>query len=286
MEYALFYFSDVEGSILMENRNKSEFGLGISDGARFFGDTFKPFLSSYGIILTALILLKIPFRLRRSDTASCYNAPNNQFMEMLNISVKLMALYGSSFPVMLLVQDIAFAIAKKRESEGPKGFETSELAEFMGWTCLLVLVTLSIFALLIISLIVITNIILPMKEKSPDEESGRRDAIPGSTHVTAELEHSLTTLDRTSHGSGPASEDVNEPTEASGVPLHDSTGHVNNIAPAIAVLHSSAGLANKVSGPGTSPENDILRIEDVSQTEDLQSKESRIITKRRKSAQF
>jgi hypothetical protein len=113
MAYALFYFSDVEGSILMENRNKSEYGLGISDGARFFGDTFKPFLSSYGIILTTLILLRIPFRLRRSDTASCYNAPNDQFMETLSISVKLMALYGSSFPVMLLVQDIAFAIAKK-----------------------------------------------------------------------------------------------------------------------------------------------------------------------------
>jgi hypothetical protein len=125
-----------------------------------------------------------------------------------------------------------------------------------------------------------------MKEKSSDEESDRHNAITRSTHVTAELEHSLTTLDRTRHGSGPASEDVNELTEASGVPLHGAVGRVNNIAPTTAVLDSSAGLANKVPGPVTSSEKDIPCIENVSRKEVLQCEENRIITGRRKSALF
>jgi hypothetical protein len=144
--------------------------LNISESSHFFGETIERFATACGIVLIFLVILRITVSMRPSNTSLIYRGSDRQCMQILGISATIMALYASAFPVMLLVTD---AISKKRESTGATGrVATSEHAGFMAWTFLLVMVIFSIFVLLIIMSILITNTFFPRKTKLPDEESG------------------------------------------------------------------------------------------------------------------
>jgi hypothetical protein len=297
VSYGTFLLNDIEGSILIEKRNNNEFGLNASESCHFFGEGIVTFITIYGIVLTFLVILKLPRSLRPPKTSLIDRGSNNQCTKILTTSATIMALYASAFPVMLLVKDIAISITKRRESTGTTGrVATSELAGFMAWTLLLVMAIFFTFALLIIMSIVITNTILRSQMKIPDEESGGQDntePLPvhhdlASTSNSIASCHCLGAGLRPGSGSGSGSnsscKNVKTSVRDSGVKPKALTGHESNSPMVSAVVGNSEGPAQDVSGPGTTPDQRVPEIESVSQIEDLQSEGSGSITKRRKSA--
>jgi hypothetical protein len=182
--YVIFLLNDIEGSILIDKRNNNEFGLNVSEACHFFGETIVTFVTLYGIVLTFLVILKLPISLRPAKASLNYKGSNTRCMKILTISATIMALYASAFSVVLLVKEVTMSIIKRRESTGSTGrVATSELAGFMARTSLLVMVIFSTSALLIIMSIVITNTILPSQMKIADEELGcQANTEPLPTH--------------------------------------------------------------------------------------------------------
>jgi hypothetical protein len=289
--YVSFLLKDIEGSILIKKRKYNEFGLNISESSHLFAETMVAFATLYTIIVTALVILRIPISLRPTSASPRNTKVTNQCMQILTISATIMALYVSAMPVMLLVKDVAVSIAKRRESTGTTGeVSKSELASLMGCTGLILIIVLVIFSLLIIMSIVITNTVFLSQKKILDEElGGKANTEPLITHNSASIPN-IIALSSHSLGGGPGpgigegSTNMNTSISDPGAISKPLEGHVNNSPTVSSAVDNSERSIQDVSGSGTKSEEDVPQVESISQREDLQSEGSGSITKRRKSA--